>query len=500
MNVRIQSLSYKKADVDVLVACYFNPLSSVNGPLKELDAALGGKIQFLKQSGTLPKKLGDITVIHSMGDLKAHYLLLVCLGDEKKLTTEAYRRAAGNVSRKASSLDCESLGWICPSDFKTILPLPFSQAIVEGLVLGNYSFDAFRSKKETTKTLLETLTFYTSSSSKTVSTALNDGAHQGSVVGESVNIARDLANTPCNHLTPKDVVEFAKKELKSPSVKIEIIDQKQAAKLGMGAFLGVAQGSVEPPFMLVIRYNGASSKQKPIALVGKGVTFDSGGISIKPAAKMNEMKGDMSGAAAVLGTLNALIKLKPKLNVIAVIPLTENMPSGSAQRPGDVVKAMNGKTIEIINTDAEGRLILADALCYAVKQKPSVIIDIATLTGACSVALGDCASAVLGNHQPLVNELLKGSQVTGERLWQLPLYEDYFELMRSEVADMANASEQRLAGTAVGAIFLEQFVDKVHWAHLDIASMMHFSKTSGYTVKGMSGVGVRNLLHFVLNY
>lgn len=211
------------------------------------------------------------------------------------------------------------------------------------------------------------------------------------------------------------------------------------------------------------------------------------------------MKGDMSGAAAVMATMMAVAKLKPKKNILAIMALTENMPSGGALKPGDVITGMNGKTVEIINTDAEGRLVLADALAYAVSQNATQLIDIATLTGACSIALGDVASAVLGNDQKLVDLLLKNSHETGERLWQLPLYDEYFDYMKSEVADMINASETRLAGTCTGAIFLKQFVKDTSWAHLDIASMMHFSKTSGYTVKGMSGVGVRNLIAYVLS-
>jgi leucyl aminopeptidase len=263
----------------------------------------------------------------------------------------------------------------------------------------------------------------------------------------------------------------------------------------MNAFLGVAQGSVEPPFMLILKYLPQKGK-KAKALVGKGVTFDSGGISIKPSAKMNEMKADMSGAAAVLASMVAISHLKPAQNIVAVMALTENMPSGSAQRPGDVISAMNGKTIEIINTDAEGRLVLADALCYALTLNVSEMVDIATLTGACSVALGDVASAILGNDQALIDRFLSISQQTGEKLWQLPLYDEYNDYMKSEVADLANASENRLGGTCYGAKFLEAFVDKTPWVHLDIASMMHYAKASGYQVKGMSGVGVLNLVAY----
>jgi len=286
---------------------------------------------------------------------------------------------------------------------------------------------------------------------------------------------------------------------KGSGVDIEVIDSKAAQKLGMGMFLGVAMGSQQPPYMVVMRYKGGAKSQKPVALVGKGVTFDSGGISIKPAGKMGEMKGDMSGAAAVLATMGVVSALKPKKNIMAIVALTENMVSGAAQRPGDVVTAMNGKTVEITNTDAEGRLVLGDALCYVVKEGVSEIVDIATLTGACSIALGDVAAAVLGNDQALVQRWLDISAQTGERLWQLPMYYEYMDYMKSEVADMVNAFEGRLAGTCTGAKFLEQFVEDTPWVHLDVASMMHFDKTNGYTVRGMSGVGGRNLVRYVLS-
>jgi len=248
------------------------------------------------------------------------------------------------------------------------------------------------------------------------------------------------------------------------------------------------------PYMLVIDYQGSS--EKPVALVGKGVTFDSGGISIKPASHMDEMKGDMSGAAAVLAAILGLVELQVKKHVLGIIPLVENMPSGTAQRPGDIVKAMNGKTIEILNTDAEGRLILADALCYAVKEKSQLLIDIATLTGACSIALGDAATAILGNKQSVINQFLENSELTGERLWQLPLYDAYLDYLKSDNADIANCTTNRLAGTCTAAKFLEQFVDETPWIHFDIASTNFYSKASGYTVKGMSGVGVRTLIEY----
>lgn len=366
------------------------------------------------------------------------------------------------------------------------------EALVQGSVMATFQLTRFISDDAKKKWNLSSLAFV---SQKFCDQSFFDS---GYYLGEAVNFARCLASTPSNYLTPQHFVDLVKEELENfPKIKLKIIDKKEAKEMGMTAFLSVAQGSEQAPYCLVIEYHGEESFSNPIALVGKGVTFDSGGISIKPSRSMSEMKGDMSGAAAVFASIRALNRLKVKKSVLAIMPLTENMPSGSALKPGDVIYAMNGKSIEIINTDAEGRLILADALCYASSRSARCIVDIATLTGACTVALGEWAIGLLGNDEQLINTMLAVGERTGQRLWNLPLFKDYMDYLESDVADMLNCHEGREAGTIVAAKFLEQFVDKKPWIHLDIASTMTNKKSTGYNTKGMSGSGVLNLVRFV---
>ncbi len=491
--------SIKKVDVfsqqtDVLVAPVFKNESLLSSDLRVLDRLLEGKLSELFDEKTLTGKDNEVVVIHGFGELKAKRLLLVGLGERSALTCEKLRKAAGEIVRRAKGAKAKKVVWLW--DIGTLDAADTTQAVAEGAVMGGYTFDCYKTKPEKNEKPTKIKEIVLAVPDSEHISAMESAVITGLVIGESVNIARDLANMPPNDLTPSAFVDLAKKYLDGQkSIMIDVIDKKKAKALGMHAFLGVGQGTVEPCYMMAVSYHPMKNK-KPIGLVGKGVTFDTGGISIKPSKGMEEMKGDMSGAAAVLGTVIALSKLKVQTNVLAVMPLSENMPSGSAQRPGDIVAAMNGKTIEITNTDAEGRLILADALCYAVTKGCSQLVDIATLTGACLVALGDQAAAILGSDQGMIDTFLKVGERTGERLWQLPLYEEYFDYIKSDSADMVNSSENRLAGTAVGAIFLKQFVGDTPWVHLDIASMMHYSKVSGYTVKGMSGVGVRTLVGY----
>ena len=362
---------------------------------------------------------------------------------------------------------------------------------IEGIVLGQYSFQTFKSKPKSTKTITN-WQFHT-----TTFKNIDQLITQAKANAEGQNMARQLANTPANKLTPQDVVTTVKQSFATLPVDINVITQKDALKQKMGAFLAVGQGSSCDSFILELTLN--KSKKSPIILVGKGVTFDTGGISLKPGRSMSDMKGDMSGAAAVIGAMHALAQQQCNHHVKAIIPLVENMPAGNAYKPGDVITAMNGKTIEVINTDAEGRLILADALCLAATYNPKLIVDIATLTGACSVALGDVASAVLGNSQQPIDVLMSTHEKTGEYFWQLPLYDQYKDYLKSTTADLLNCAENRLAGTATAAIFLQEFVDKKTWIHLDIASTMQHSKTAGFNIKGMSGTATRSLIQLVLN-
>lgn len=365
---------------------------------------------------------------------------------------------------------------------------------VEGLGLGCYSYTTYKSDSfngAATPKSASTIHFAVKATKEN-----KEALKRGEILASSQNIARDLANCPSNDLTPADFISYAYHQFEDTSVDITCFEKSDLEDMNMGALLAVAKGSNNAPYLLQLHLN-KSSKKKPIVLVGKGVTFDSGGISIKPSKSMGQMKADMSGAAAVLASMKGLHDLGESRPVIALIPLVENMPSSTAYKPGDVLTAKNKKTIEVINTDAEGRLILADSLCYAVEQKPGLIIDIATLTGACLVALGNVANGICSNRSAVATAFKSHEHITGEPAWELPIYPEFLDYLKSDVADLINCAENRLAGTATAAVFLQQFVDDIPWLHIDMASTMHYGKSSGHIVKGMSGAGTRSLIEFV---
>ena len=364
------------------------------------------------------------------------------------------------------------------------------QAFCEGLVMGSYEFLDYKPKAK--GMLLNQITLIGDVDKK--------NAKKGEVIGRGVCYGRDLSNHPANVLTPsyiaKDAVKIAKTNSK---MKSKIIDVSKFEKLGLGSFYGVAMGAHEPAKLILVEYKGGKAKDKPIALVGKGLTFDSGGISIKPSAKMDEMKFDMCGSAVVMGVLKAVAELNPKVNIIFAIGSTENMPGGKAQRPGDIVTAYNGKTIEVLNTDAEGRLVLADVLAYVTKNyKPKEILDFATLTGAVLMALGDHASGLMGNDSGLINKVKKASKKSGEKVWELPMWEEYSKDIKSTIADIRNLGRPPMAGTIAGGVFLQEFVDDTPWCHLDIAGTAWGPKEPSYQPKnGATGVGVRMVYEFL---
>jgi len=328
--------------------------------------------------------------------------------------------------------------------------------------------------------------------------ALERGAERGRIIGESVNFTRDMANEPGGYMTPTAMADRAKKMAKEFGLSIDVLDQKQIEKLGMGSFLGVARGSDEPPKLIVLKYTPSKKTKSDglLALVGKGITFDSGGISLKPGENMELMKYDMSGAATVIGTMRAIAQLKPSVPVLGVAPCCENLPSGKATKPGDVLRAMTGKTIEVINTDAEGRLILADAIAYAKKLGATQIIDMATLTGAVSIALGDVHTAILGTDQNLIDSFIDAGKAVGENFWQLPLDKEYTNQIKSDIADIKNVGGKK-AGTITATAFLKEFADGVSWAHLDIAGTAWGDPATPYRSKGPTGVAVRTLIEFI---
>ncbi|UCH63500.1 MAG: leucyl aminopeptidase [Fidelibacterota bacterium] len=452
-----------------------------------VDAALGGLISRVLERKDFKGKKGDRLLLHHDGPLAR--VALVGLGEEEKFSTDIARQAAGwavGLARKHNLAGCGLLTFECG------LPeVELTQAMAEGLILGSYKFTDLKKPEEEAREL-ENLALY-----GPVSKA---GLERGITIGTGVCLARDLQNNPANIITPTRLAEEAQRIAKAADVKCTVFDREQFTKMGMGALAGVAAGTDQPPKFILIEYTGGKSGEAPLALVGKGLTFDAGGICIKPSAKMDEMKFDMSGAATVLGIMQAVAELRPKINIIAAIPSTENLLGGSAQKPGDIVKAYNGKTIEVINTDAEGRLILADALSYVVdKYKPAAILDFATLTGAVLIALGHRASGLMGNNEQLIEEVKRVSEQTGERVWELPMWEEYSEDIKSKVADVKNVGQDRLAGTVAGGVFLQEFVSDTPWVHLDIAGTAWQDKDQPYIPGGGSGVAVRLVIQLILD-
>jgi leucyl aminopeptidase len=436
-------------------------------------------------------------LLHTQKVVLAEKLILVGLGKKEKFTLDKLRQALARSARKARSLKLSSVA----SPLFHVDGLDFdvkdtARTTIEGIKLGLYRYIKYKTKKEDKE----------DKDPKNWTICLPEGVkksvvHQkiveGEVLSESVSFARDLVNAPGNDVTPARLVWEAKSIAKQYKMKSVVLDQARMKKEGMGAILSVARGSEEKPAFIILEYWGTKKSVKPIALVGKAVTFDSGGISLKPSLHMEEMKMDMSGGAATLGAMKVLGELKPPINVIAAIPATENLPSGKATKPGDVIKSFSGQTVEVINTDAEGRLILADALSYVNKTyKPRSIIDMATLTGACIVALGTVVTGMMGNNKELLDKLRKAGEKTWERVWELPLWEDYDDSIKSDVADMKNVGN-RTAGTIVGGIFLKRFVGDTPWVHLDIAGTAWSEKDSTYQTKGGTGVGIRLLWEYL---
>jgi leucyl aminopeptidase len=384
-----------------------------------------------------------------------------------------------NLKEFALSIDTEILN----------KPLPqLTETILEGMMLGLYRFMPYKTIDR--EKIMDIQDIYIVEENGGALKIIGESARRAEAIAKAVIFARDLVSRPGNEMTPSDLAREARQVARKKGVTLRILDVARMKKLGMHALLGVARGSSEPAKFIILEYYGRRKSDPPIALVGKGLTFDSGGISIKPSEKMDEMKSDMAGGAAVMGAIMAAADLKLPVNVVGLIPATENLPGGRAYKPGDILKSLSGQTIEVITTDAEGRLILADALTYATRYRPAAIIDLATLTGACIVALGDQVIGMLGNDDGLKSQIRRAADRTGERVWELPLWEDYHELIKSDVADFKN-SGGRAGGAITAAAFLSKFVGNVPWVHLDIAGPSWLTKDKPYIPKGASGVGVR---------
>ncbi|MEW5888591.1 MAG: leucyl aminopeptidase [Pseudomonadota bacterium] len=463
----------------------------LTAPAEALDKASKGHITGLLKRGDHDGKAGNTLLLHDVPGVAAERVLLVGLGKAEEFSAKAYRdamAAAMGALKKTAAKD--ALVTLTEADIKDCdvrWRLRQAAMIAEEAA---YRFDQLKSKKDDNNLLPERLAFTAPAKDATQAEA---GLQQGRAIALGMNLTRDLGNLPGNICTPSYLADQARALARQYKLKCQVLERAQMEKLGMGALLSVARGSHQPPKFIVLEYRGGKAKEAPVVLVGKGITFDTGGISIKPAPEMDEMKYDMCGAASVLGSFKACAEMKLPLNLVGLIPTTENMPGGGASRPGDIVTSLSGQTIEILNTDAEGRLILCDALTYAERFNPDCVVDIATLTGACVIALGHVATGLLANNDELAGELLECGQRAHDRAWQLPLWEDYQEQLKSPFADMANIGG-RPAGTITAACFLARFAKKYTWAHLDIAGTAWRSGKD----KGATGRPVPLLTHFLL--
>ncbi len=434
---------------------------------KTLDKNANGYISDILNNGDMEGKAGSTLLLHKVPNTVCKRVLLVGLGKKSKLRDREYRnavQAAFNALHETGALDAV-LFLIEDPVIKREISWKISHTVIMAMK-SVYHPDQLKSKHEGSKQHLRKVTLSTTSR---VDSDIGEKALQwGLATAHGMSLTKDLGNLPPNVCTPSYLAELAMKMAKTYKLKATVLEQKDMERLGMGSLLSVAQGSSQPAKLITLEYWGRKKKEKPVVLVGKGVTFDTGGISLKPAAEMDEMKYDMCGAASVLGTIAAIAQMRLPINVVGIIPATENMPGGNATKPGDIVTSMSGQTIEILNTDAEGRLILCDALTYAERYEPEVVIDIATLTGACVIALGHVASGLLSNNEELAMELLNASEQAADRAWHLPLWDDYQEQLKSNFADMANIGG-RAAGTITAACFLSRFTKKYRWAHIDIA-------------------------------
>jgi len=472
-----------------------NPLLALaltRGPLPAslaaLDKQTGGAIGRVLSSGDFTGKRDETAVLYPSGP--ASRVLLIGLGKTEEVDRGAIRRAAAIAAKRARSLGVPRATFHLPGEASGTVSLrDAGQAIAEGSAQGAWQYNEMK-KPEEKKAPLELMEVLSQDGSE-----LSQGHTTGQAIGAGQTLARSIQVLPGNVCTPTFVAERARELAQRYGFDITVLDKAAIIKEKMGALMSVAQGSAEEPRFIAMEYKGSAAA--PVVLVGKGVTFDTGGISIKPAQNMEDMKYDMSGAAAVLGTFEMLGRLKPNIHAVGLIPSTENMPSGTAVKPGDVVTSHLGKTIEIINTDAEGRLILADALSYARRYQPAAVVDIATLTGAIVVALGHIASGVMGSDEKLVEELRAAADRADERIWPLPLWDDYRELMKSDIADVKN-SGGRPAGSISAGWFLREFVEDFPWAHLDIAGTAYTEREDATRVKGPTGVGVRLFSEFLL--
>jgi leucyl aminopeptidase len=492
MEFSVKSGNPEKQRTACVVVGVYEP-RRLSPAAEQLDKAAGGHLSNLLRRGDIEGKLGQTLLLHGAPGTLSDRVLLVGCGRERDFADAQYRKVVAHAARTLNETGAlEAVCYLSELHVKGRDTYWKVRQAVEATEDALYRFDQLKSKKDAERRPLRKITF--SVTSRRELARGEQAVREGQAVASGVRRAKDLGNLPGNICTPGYLADQARELASQYPIKTEVLEREDMEGLGMGALLSVARGSRQPPKLIVMHYEGAPNGGKPVVLVGKGVTFDSGGVSIKPAAAMDEMKFDMCGAASVIGTLAACAELRLPINVIGIVPASENLPDGNASKPGDIVTSMSGQTIEILNTDAEGRLILCDALTYSERYQPEVVIDVATLTGACVVALGKHASGLLGNHSPLAHDLLNAGKLSGDRLWELPLWDDYQEQLKSNFADMGNVGG-RDAGTITAACFLSRFTKKFRWAHLDIAGTAWKSGDQ----KGATGRPVPLLMQYLLD-
>ena len=497
MNILVKSGEATTVTTDLLVCFGYEQEKAWSKAIRPIDKKLGGQLNELRKIGEFSGKANQTTLLHINGKLSAKRVLLVGLGEWETMTRERIRQAMGTAVKRARQIKAKGMTCVMPDVPKTIDQLDkVAQAMAEGMILGDYRFSEYRTDQTEDRKTLQSCTLLAPTSAS--QSRITAGAKRGQTLGEATCFVRDMCNHPANIMKPSRVVTEAKSIARESKIRLKVLDRPHMKKLGMGGLLGVAQGSIEPPHFIILEYSGGPKTQRPVVLVGKTVTFDSGGISLKPSENMEHMKADMTGGAEVLAAVRAASRLKLPINVTGLLPVTENMPGGRATKPGDILTMLSGKTVEVQNTDAEGRLILADGLAYASRLKPACVIDVATLTGAAIVALGAFAIGMLGNNDVLKKALRQAGNDSGERVWEMPLWDEYFEQLKSDVADMRNIGG-RGGGMITAAMFLSKFAGDHPWVHLDIASTDWSLSERPCIAKGPTGTGTRLLIQYLIN-
>jgi leucyl aminopeptidase len=496
MQITLETKPYATLETDALVSYLFEDSDPVQGRVAEIDQAANGLLRKLAKSGELTGKSLEMTLVHAPAGLKAARLLLVGAGKRDKFDGATLRKIAGAALRYLKARSVKNIAFLVREGEVTE---DAAQAIAEGALAANFETDKYKTDKKNDKSVDTVLLAGYSDKERA---AGEKGLGRGRIIADAQSFTRDLVNEPSNKLTPKILAEKAEAMAKEAGLAVEILDEKKIADLKMGALLSVAQGGPEPPRVMVVTYTPANPKPGApvIGLIGKAVTFDTGGVSIKPADGMEKMKYDMAGGATMLGVMRALAALKPNVKVICVVPSTENVVGGAAQKPGDIQTAMSGKTIEVLNTDAEGRLILADGVTYIKQLGATHLVDAATLTGAIVVALSNINVGVFGSDQPWTDKLLASAKAAGEKMWQMPMDDEYREFIKGSVADIQNIGSGKGGGSITGAWFIREFAGDSPWIHLDIAGTAWNDDAKPWLAKGPTGVALRTLVNLVMSY